>query len=119
MTSIFAASTASRASLSATRRRTVLAATIGNTHEWYDFLIHGFLAITVAKLFSQRKTNSRRCYSRLEHSEPPLSGGPTPAAGLCLRRRVGRSNGDIACAYKPLENPMTLIDRIRGALITT
>jgi MFS family permease len=33
------------------RQRVVLAATIGNTLEWYDFLIYGFLAVTIAKLF--------------------------------------------------------------------
>jgi MHS family proline/betaine transporter-like MFS transporter len=33
------------------RRRTILAATIGNTLEWYDFLVFGFLALTIAKLF--------------------------------------------------------------------
>jgi MFS transporter, MHS family, proline/betaine transporter len=36
---------------SAASRRVVLAATIGNTLEWYDFLIYGFLAVTIAKLF--------------------------------------------------------------------
>jgi MHS family proline/betaine transporter-like MFS transporter len=51
MASISAALTASHASLSAARRRSVLAATIGNVLEWYDFLIYGFLAITIAKLF--------------------------------------------------------------------
>jgi MHS family proline/betaine transporter-like MFS transporter len=31
--------------------RTVLAATIGNTLEWYDFLVYGFLAMTLARVF--------------------------------------------------------------------
>ena len=51
MASISAPLTASQASLSAARRRAVLAATIGNALEWYDFLIYGFLAMTIAKLF--------------------------------------------------------------------
>ena len=51
MASISAALTASQASLSAARRRAVLAATVGNALEWYDFLIYGFLAMTIAKLF--------------------------------------------------------------------
>ena len=38
-------------SSTASRRRAVLAATIGNTLEWYDFLIYGFLAATIGKLF--------------------------------------------------------------------
>ena len=42
---------ASQASLPASRRRAVFAATIGNTLEWYDFLVYGFLAVTIAKLF--------------------------------------------------------------------
>jgi MFS transporter, MHS family, proline/betaine transporter len=42
---------AGAAPLSAARRHVVLAATIGNTLEWYDFLIYGFLAVTIAKLF--------------------------------------------------------------------
>jgi MFS transporter, MHS family, proline/betaine transporter len=51
MASISAASMASQTSLSAAHRRAVFAATIGNTLEWYDFLIYGFLAVTIAKLF--------------------------------------------------------------------
>jgi MHS family proline/betaine transporter-like MFS transporter len=35
----------------AVRRRVVLGATIGNALEWYDFLIYGFLAVTIGKLF--------------------------------------------------------------------
>ncbi len=35
----------------AIRRRMVLAATIGNTLEWYDFLAYSFLSLTIAKLF--------------------------------------------------------------------
>ena len=38
-------------SISAKRRRIILAATIGNTLEWYDFLVYGLLAVTIAKLF--------------------------------------------------------------------
>jgi MHS family proline/betaine transporter-like MFS transporter len=37
--------------ISAKRRRIVFAATIGNTLEWYDFLVYGLLAVTIAKLF--------------------------------------------------------------------
>ncbi len=35
----------------ARRFRVVLAATIGNTLEWYDFLVYALLAVTIAKLF--------------------------------------------------------------------
>lgn len=38
-------------SIRAQRFRVVLAATIGNTLEWYDFLIYALLALTIAKLF--------------------------------------------------------------------
>ncbi|MGY3618249.1 MFS transporter [Bradyrhizobium sp. USDA 10063] len=33
------------------RRHLVIAATIGNLFEWYDFFVYGVLAITMAKLF--------------------------------------------------------------------
>jgi MHS family proline/betaine transporter-like MFS transporter len=36
---------------SAKRRRVVVAVTIGNVPEWYDFLVYGLLAMTIAKLF--------------------------------------------------------------------
>jgi hypothetical protein len=163
MTSIFAASTASQASLSA--------ATIGNTLEWYDFLIYGFLAITVARLFFPAEneltsllfsvgtfgaaavvrpvagvvlgiyadwvgrkadltltifldgfghwTDRTRARLRIDWDlGPGADGERTPAEGLCLRRGVGRSNGDIACAYKSPESDDT-DSRIRGALMTT
>ena len=35
------------------RRRVVLAATIGNVLEWYDFIVYGFLSTTIARLFFQ------------------------------------------------------------------
>jgi hypothetical protein len=33
------------------RRRAMIAAVIGNTLEWYDFVVYAFLAGTIAKLF--------------------------------------------------------------------
>jgi MHS family proline/betaine transporter-like MFS transporter len=35
----------------ATRWRAVVAASIGNALEWFDFIVYGFFAITIAKLF--------------------------------------------------------------------
>jgi MHS family proline/betaine transporter-like MFS transporter len=34
-----------------TLRRVVIAATIGNVLEWFDFVIYGFLAVTIAQVF--------------------------------------------------------------------
>src|SRR5258707_15715798 len=51
MASVSAAPMASEELRSVARQRVVLAATIGNTLDWYDFLIYGFLAVTIAKLF--------------------------------------------------------------------
>jgi MHS family proline/betaine transporter-like MFS transporter len=51
MASISVTSMASEKSRSASRQRVVWAATIGNTLEWYDFLVYGFMAVTIAKLF--------------------------------------------------------------------
>jgi MFS transporter, MHS family, proline/betaine transporter len=51
MASISFTSMASGESRFGARQRVVFAATIGNTLEWYDFLIYGFLAVTIAKLF--------------------------------------------------------------------
>jgi MHS family proline/betaine transporter-like MFS transporter len=35
----------------ATRRRAVVAATMGNFVEWYDFTIYGYFATVIAELF--------------------------------------------------------------------
>src|SRR5437899_9945287 len=32
-------------------RRVILAATIGNVLEWFDFLVYGFFAVTIAQVF--------------------------------------------------------------------
>ena len=34
-----------------TLTRAVVAATIGNVLEWFDFVIYGFLAVTIAEVF--------------------------------------------------------------------
>jgi len=31
--------------------RVILAASVGNTLEWFDFLIYGYFAVTISKLF--------------------------------------------------------------------
>jgi hypothetical protein len=80
MASISATLMASQASLSAARRRAVLAATIGNTLEWYDFLIYGFLAVTIAKLFFPAEN---------ELTSLLLSVGTFGAAGRAARRWCG------------------------------
>src|SRR5271169_1987535 len=32
-------------------RRLIVAATIGNIFEWFDFVVYGFLAVTIAEVF--------------------------------------------------------------------
>jgi MHS family proline/betaine transporter-like MFS transporter len=32
-------------------RRLIVAATIGNIFEWFDFVVHGFFAVTIAEVF--------------------------------------------------------------------
>ena len=32
-------------------RRLIVAATIGNIFEWFDFVIYGFFAVTIAEVF--------------------------------------------------------------------
>jgi MFS transporter, MHS family, proline/betaine transporter len=39
------------APLETTLKRVVIAATIGNVLEWFDFVIYGFLAVTIAQVF--------------------------------------------------------------------
>jgi MHS family proline/betaine transporter-like MFS transporter len=32
-------------------RRLIVAATIGNIFEWFDFVVYGFFAVTIAEVF--------------------------------------------------------------------
>ena len=34
-------------------RRMIVAATIGNVLEWFDFVVYGFFAVTIAEVFFQ------------------------------------------------------------------
>lgn len=36
------------------RRRAIVATVLGNGFEWFDFMVYGFFAITIAKLFPHR-----------------------------------------------------------------
>jgi MFS transporter, MHS family, proline/betaine transporter len=74
-----------------TRRRVVVAATIGNTIEWYDFLVYGFLAVTIAKLFFP--TGSELTSVLLSVGTFGAAAVVRPAAGVALgiyADRVGR-----------------------------
>jgi hypothetical protein len=51
-------------SIGAKRRRVVLAATVGNTLERYDFLVYGLLTVTIAKLFFPPAASSAHCCCR-------------------------------------------------------
>src|SRR5579862_3113116 len=43
----FAAAARTRASLT----RVIIAASLGNALEWFDFLVYGYFAVTIAKVF--------------------------------------------------------------------
>src|SRR5258705_8510800 len=45
------AATSAEAPNASQRWRAVIAASIGNALEWFDFVVYGFLAVTMAKLF--------------------------------------------------------------------
>ena len=49
------------------RWRAVIAASVGNALEWFDFVVYGFFAVTMAKLSSRLTATA--------------SGGPIMAAG--------------------------------------
>jgi hypothetical protein len=55
-----------------TLRRVVIAATIGNVLEWFDFVIYGFLAVRSPRYFSLRETRPRGSWSRSAHSGSPI-----------------------------------------------
>ena len=44
----------------ATRRKAIIAATIGNGLEWFDFTVYSFFAVIIAKLFFPTATTSPR-----------------------------------------------------------
>jgi MHS family proline/betaine transporter-like MFS transporter len=42
-------------------RRLIVAATIGNIFEWFDFVVYGFFAVTIAEVFFRPATRRLRC----------------------------------------------------------
>ena len=51
MSALFPANSAIPAATSTSRRRTIVATTIGNGLEFFDFTVYGFLALVIGKLF--------------------------------------------------------------------
>lgn len=41
-------------------RRIIFAASIGNALEWFDLIVYGFFAVTIAKLFFPPRAKRRR-----------------------------------------------------------
>jgi MHS family proline/betaine transporter-like MFS transporter len=41
--------------------RMIVAAMIGNVLEWFDFVVYGFFAVTIAEVFSRRIPRPGRC----------------------------------------------------------
>jgi MHS family proline/betaine transporter-like MFS transporter len=56
-TDVLASASPSRQPLS----RVIVAATIGNVLEWFDFLVYGFFAVTIAEVFFPTATRPCRC----------------------------------------------------------
>jgi hypothetical protein len=48
--------------------RVVLAATVGNVSDWFDFLVYGYFAVTIAAVFFQAAIRPFRCSLRLVRS---------------------------------------------------
>ena len=42
-------------------RRLIVAATIGNIFEWFDFVVYGFFAVTIAEVFFPPAIRLCRC----------------------------------------------------------
>ena len=41
--------------------RVIVAASLGNAMEWFDFLVYGYFAVTIAKVFFPTATRPPRC----------------------------------------------------------
>src|SRR5437660_103909 len=57
--------TANASVLSVMRRRVVVASVIGNALEWYDFIVYGILAATIARVFFPEGASGTRLLATL------------------------------------------------------
>ena len=73
-----------------TLRRVIVAATIGNVLEWFDFVVYGFLAVTIAEVFFPDRQPDRVAADHLRRVRPRLS---RAAAGGDRHRRLYRPRG--------------------------
>ena len=82
--------------------RVILAASIGNTLEWFDFLIYGYFAVTISKLFFPTGNVEKHRHPPGEALRLPDASERTVRIGVEARRGLrivevgeglGRDNG--------------------------
>ncbi len=57
--------------------KVIIAATIGNVLEWFDFLVYGYFAVTIAEVFFPTGNFfDRLAADHLRHVRPFVSGAP-------------------------------------------
>jgi MHS family proline/betaine transporter-like MFS transporter len=80
--------------------RIILAGSIGNALEWFDLVVYGFLAVTIARLFFPARTEAISLMLTL--GTFGISYLIRPLGGLALGSladRAGGSRGDYVAAF--------------------
>ncbi len=92
----------------------VIAAVIGNALEWYDFIVFGFLAVIISRLFFPSESE----YSSLLMATATFGVGffMRPVGGILLGIYADRRGRKAAAADHQHDDSVHRDDRIRSAL---